>query len=69
MSNPMKKLANNLKKLANNPKMDKVWWLLVIAAIALIIFAPQIGGYLAIGIVFLGILMWFNIDDKNKKEG
>lgn len=67
MSNPMKKLANNLKKLANNPKMDKVWWLLVIAAIALIIFAPQIGGYLAIGIVFLGILMWFNID--NKKEG
>ena len=67
MSNPLKKLANNLKKLANNPKMDKVWWLLVITAIALIIFAPQIGGYLAIGIVFLGILMWFNID--NKKEG
>ena len=60
-------MSNPLKKLANNPKMDKVWWLLVIAAIALIIFAPQIGGYLAIGIVFLGILMWFNID--NKKEG
>ena len=62
-------MKNLIKKIANNPKMRIVWWLLVALSIISIAVFPQIGGYLAIGIVFWGIFMWFNIDDKNKKEG